>query len=188
MRKNTVICGVYLTECFYFLIMTGLLVSSVGFYVSVNQDTSSITQISDEWQRQPIVDIQVIPSGSQCPYNYTALFARQWLGTKVGCDCRFIYSWNIPVMDQNSVLSHACGRNHTRAGCVSVRENLPKAMPDLGGFQVCGKQGGQSFIAMQRPIDLQGNCPKGYQVCNPDADADHRVCTQSQSDCPINDF
>ena len=63
-----------------------------------------------------------------------------------------------------------------------------KELTDLGGFKICGLRGGKSFMEMQRPIDMKGNCPEGFQVCNPDAEADNRVCTKNLDECPINDI
>ncbi len=35
---------------------------------------------------------------------------------------------------------------------------------------------------------MTGNCPSGYQICNPDAKADFRICSIDTKDCPINDI
>jgi hypothetical protein len=97
MKPSSIRLVVYMSECFYFLAVTCLLVCSVGFYISVNHDANSIKQVGQEWQRQPLVDIQVVPQQAECPQNYTGLFNRYWPGTEVGCDCRLIFSWNIPL-------------------------------------------------------------------------------------------
>lgn len=46
MKTSSIRCGVYMSECFFFLAITSLLVCSVGFYVSINHDTNSIKQVS----------------------------------------------------------------------------------------------------------------------------------------------
>ena len=69
--------------------------------------------------------------------------------------------------------------NQTRAGCRSIYAIEERDLNNVGGFAVCGLRGGSNFIETQRPIDLQGNCPTGYQACNPKADADKKVCVDS---------
>ena len=41
---------------------------------------------------------------------------------------------------------------------------------------------------MQRPINIKGNCPNGFKICNPDAEADKRICSENLDECPINDI
>ena len=49
MNKAAILLGAYLTEFIYLLSLIGLLVCSVGFYVSVDHDVDSIRQIATEW-------------------------------------------------------------------------------------------------------------------------------------------
>ncbi len=56
---------------------------------------------------------------------------------------------------------------------------------DLGGYYLCVTRGGSNFIEAVR-VDANGNCPSGYEACNPKASLENRVCTSDLSKCPVN--
>ena len=54
---------------------------------------------------------------------------------------------------------------------------------DLGGFTICGKRSGQSFLYTQSP-QADGTCPS--ITCNPNADINNKTCKDIAIECPIN--
>lgn len=157
------------------------------FYVSIHQDQHSVTQVAADWQELPFTEITVSTNGT-CITDFEPLFARTWPGTLRGCDCRGIWSSRINFWEQNSLNIGGCSYNQTRAGCRSVLPFNQKVLGNLGGYSICGKRGGSTFIEMQRPIDMEGNCPDGFSPCNPKALPDQRVCVETGQQCPINDI
>ena len=56
---------------------------------------------------------------------------------------------------------------------------------------MCGRDNGVPFLNATRPA-VQGGCPEGYEVCNPNTIAENTICynveTQDPTtDCPITD-
>ena len=113
-----------------------------------------------------------------CPDKYEPLFTRKWPGTKRGCDCKTVFSKSIPADDVNQINDKICTKNHTMAGCRDVNPIAPHELSDLGGFKICGKRGGYSFLRIQRPFDLNGTCPEGFKTCNPKSLPEKRLCSK----------
>ena len=63
-------------------------------------------------------------------------------------------------------------------------------MDNLGGYKVCGKRGGASFLNAVRPNkDLE--CPDSYMLCDPTSqDSNSVICVQEDDldNCPITDI
>jgi hypothetical protein len=74
------------------------------------------------------------------------------------------------------------------AGCRNVNPIPPQELSDFGGFKICGKRGGDSFLGIQRPLDLNGTCPEGYKTCNPESLPEKRLCSLEYNLCPINEI
>lgn len=74
------------------------------------------------------------------------------------------------------------------AGCRNVNPIPPHILSDLGGFKICGKRGGDSFLGIQRSLDLNGTCPEGYKTCNPESLPEKRLCSLEYNLCPINEI
>ncbi|TNV79722.1 hypothetical protein FGO68_gene2934 [Halteria grandinella] len=189
MKRETLRTGILVNEAIHAVLLVFFLLITVTFYLAVNHDHDSVKQISTEWQKQPLIDIQIAEATQACPSHYEELFTREWPGTEYGCDCMGVYSTRLEFWQQNSMLNHgSCTYNQTRAGCKTVYPLDPVLLNNLGGFKICGLRGGSSFIQAQRPIDSKGQCPSGYEACNPTADFERRICSKNQTECPINDI
>jgi hypothetical protein len=112
-----------------------------------------------------------------CPDEYETLFTRQWPGTKSGCDCKTIFFSYIPVNHVNQINEKICTKNHKMAGCRNENLIAPHELPDLGDFKICGKRGGDSFLGIQRPLDLNGTCPEGFKTCYSEYFPEKRLCS-----------
>ena len=75
-------------------------------------------------------------------------------------------------------------------------DNVPPIIQsDLGGYKVCGRRGGASFLQTVRPNkDLQTDsykCPESYVPCDSlSEDPNAIICVESETieDCPITDI
>lgn len=56
-RSPIIPFGVASSECSFVVFAIAMLVFTVGFYVSMNHDTASMSQIGEDWNLVPIIDI-----------------------------------------------------------------------------------------------------------------------------------
>lgn len=138
------------------------------------------------WKTLPLSDILVIDGAEyECPSGYEKLFTREWPGTENGCDCRGVYHRYIPASSRGKITKGYCNRNETRYGCDDIWSLSPLDLDIVGGHLYCGKRADTNFIELTR-VGLDGECPKDYVACNPDAYIDNKYCFISLEDCPIN--
>ena len=81
------------------------------------------------------------------------------------------------MVTDNDIYKGSCSKKRSKSGCTTVKAKPSSNLYDIGGFKICGLSGGKSFLDMQRPIDMEGNCPNGFKACNPEAEPDNRICT-----------
>ena len=68
-----------------FILVTGIVLCIImGEVATVSkQNTSTVSQISDDWYTVPFVKLQV--TDDKCPSDYESIFVREWGGLEQGC-------------------------------------------------------------------------------------------------------
>ena len=98
-----------------------------------------ITQVAQDWEKPPFVEIRVRDVNWGCNPEWDLIFTRKWGGIKDEC-----------LKSTKSGKSRKC--------TLRVEAVDPITMRDLGGIIVCGKRGGKPFIEAIRP-NSEGVCP-----------------------------
>mmetsp|Transcript_25960 Transcript_25960/g.34779 ORF Transcript_25960/g.34779 Transcript_25960/m.34779 type:complete len:96 (-) Transcript_25960:143-430(-) len=76
-------------------------------------------------------------------------------------------------------------------GCDTAEPHPAVLMGQFNGKRVCGKAADFDFMTIVR-VQKDGNCPSGYQACNPGSKHDNIVCVPDEGRdpretlCPIN--
>ena len=169
-----------------FAIVLMAIASSV--FSNMYMDTSLQQSITKDWEVKPLIDAIVISNTTAaCPNEYETIFSRYWAGSSKGCYCK---SGSITKKYWGKQLyRETCYTNDTFfKGCKDVKGIQGQPLDDFGGFKICGKRGGETFLNAQR-VNAYGLCPSGYVLCNPSAtNWDNRNCRRVASECPINYF
>ena len=70
-----------------------------------------MNQIATYWELGYFTDIKVYDGFVECDSDYEKLIVRSWKGTRIGCDCRGIYSEWIPPESVNALVVGTCTTN-----------------------------------------------------------------------------
>ncbi len=161
-----------------------LLVISTQMHKALDLPTNSQKNLITDWQKLPILSIS--KKSSDCSYyGLQDLISKTFPGTEAGCNCKGIWSKKVKPERQNKINLGSCNANETKADCIDYRGSPSVPLKNLGGYYLCANKGGSNFIEAVR-VDANGNCPKGYQACNPKASFENRLCATDLTKCPVN--
>ncbi len=136
-----------LNEMLLLAIGIAMVVISAIAFNNMKFDTTIKNQIVIDWTRQPFVEVKVVFGyKSACPNGFENIYARKWPGTKYGCDCINVFSQNISISHRDKVFDEFCTSTERYFGCIDVYGLQADTLISLGGFTICGRRSGQSFV------------------------------------------
>jgi hypothetical protein len=65
------------------------------------------------------------------------------------------------------------------------------AQAQINNLRVCGASGGTPYVNMTRPINLNNDCPNGYEPCSQFSNYSNTICVAAGttvSSCPVTDI
>ena len=131
-----------------------------------DQNTSTVTQIVDDWNELPFTKILV--TDDKCPSGTDSVFKVNWGGTETGCLVNklgtFGYSASQAVMttsEYESYIRHGVSNgknahktienNRRREPCMPISMNTPKVQDEFYDMRFCGTRGSAPFTSAVRP-------------------------------------
>ena len=158
--------------------------------------------VARDWDRQPIVDVVVLPKNATeavntCPADYPEfIMGRMFYGLQAGCDCLGVNIGSGSSKDSKCsnkfMLGDYCKEEKQfRYNCKLPRPMMPFEMHFFDNMMICGQRGGTGFINATR-VDADGNCPSGFAPCSTLTSLENTICydntLQRDKVCPITGF
>ncbi len=156
-----VYCGL-LTQLI--VLVTGIVLTMQMHKVGVisDQNTNTVTQVSDDWTTLPFTKITV--TDDKCTIGTVPVFTRQWAGTEMGCLVNKLdwigYGSSQVVMTMSEYDSYVQSRTgkssndyqvRRREPCMPISLEAPKNQDEFYDMRFCGTRGGSPFADAVRP-------------------------------------
>lgn len=127
-----------------------------------NQNTNTISDVSDDWDTIPFVSVRV--TDNKCSSTEESLFKRVWGGTEMGCLVNKLDTWGYGssqvVMSNSEYDSYTSTRTtknnsryrqQQREPCMPISMQSPVVQDEFYDMRFCGKRAGAPFSTAIRP-------------------------------------
>ena len=146
------------------ILVTGIVLTMQMHKVGVisDQNTNTVTQVSDDWTTLPFTKIVV--TDDKCPSGTEPVFVREWAGTEMGCLVNKLdwigYGSSQVVMTTREYDDYVLSRRNKnyqdyevrrREPCMPISMEAPKNQDEFFDMRFCGTRGSLPFVDAIRP-------------------------------------
>ena len=177
----------FLNVLMYFLNFKGII--CLMFVVTLNSSYFQIfTQITKNWQLQPIIDVVTIHS-KICPDGYSFLFNYQWPGTKEGCDCMNKFNLTGFKDNENKIKQGPCSSLLVALDCKSLKKTDLTFVNSWNNLTICAKRGDRNYLfSYSNNLVSKQKCPLDKKSCGEIDSLGNLLCLNKTEKCPLNNI
>ena len=158
----------------YFGVLTQMIIMVLGIVLTIqmsqvgkisDQNTNTVTQITDDWMTIPFTKIVV--TDDKCSSGADSVFTRRWGGTEQGCLVNKLdwmgYGSSQVVMTNSEYDSYISSKSSSKNGqsnsydnrrrepCMPISMEQSKIQDEFYDMRFCGTRGGLPFANAVRP-------------------------------------